>query len=255
MRVFRGSGISGVTELITHRIFREPEPSRALSIAIIDISNEYTRWLCFANAGMLDPANLYCFDHAIRNLPDESPIVEIGSFCGLSTNALTYYKEKHGMKNRLINCDRWVFEGSEKGRMLGDHPSLTHAGYRDFVKSTYMRNVRMFSGGDLPFTIELFSDEFFDAWRESRELVDVFERPIRLGGSISFCYVDGNHCYEYVKRDFQNCDEFLVPGGFIFFDDSADDSGREVCKLVAEVKRSGKYELVIKNPNYLFRKK
>ena len=44
----------------------------------IDISEEYIDWLCFANAGMLSRGNLYCFDYAMRHLPTEDPVVEIG---------------------------------------------------------------------------------------------------------------------------------------------------------------------------------
>jgi hypothetical protein len=85
--------------------------------------------------------------------------------------------------------------------------------------------------------------------------MSVLGRNVQLGGAISFCYIDGNHAYEYAKRDFENCHNFLEPGGFILFDDSADGSGWDVCNVVSEVQRSGRYELVIKNPNYLFRKK
>lgn len=59
------------------------------SASPIDISDDYVNWLCYANAGMLHRGNLYCFDYAIRNLPSEAPIVEVGSFCGLSANLLT----------------------------------------------------------------------------------------------------------------------------------------------------------------------
>lgn len=103
--------------------------------------------------------------------------------------------------------------------------------------------------------IELFSDEFFQAWRSSRAVQDIFGRPIALGGPISFCYIDGNHSYDFVKRDFENVDAFLERGGFILFDDSEDGSAWEVCRVVQEVRASGRYDLVIKNPNYLFRKK
>jgi len=220
---------------------------------IIDISDEYTKWVSFANAGMLHAGNLYCFDHAIRNLPSQAPIVEIGSFCGLSTNLLTYYKRKHGVSNRLITSDKWVFEGSEKAT-IGDS-SVSHAEYKAFVKETYIRNVRMFSRDDLPYTLEMFSDELFEAWRNSESVVDVLGRSVQLGGPITFCYIDGNHTYEYARRDFENCDEHLERGGFVLFDDSADFSGWAVCRVVKEVRASGRYELVIKNPNYLFRKK
>lgn len=220
----------------------------------IDISDEYVNWLCFANAGMLQRGNLYCFDYALKRLPSSAPLVEIGSFCGLSASLLTYYKRRHGISNPLITCDRWVFEGSEKGPTLGDS-HLSHADYRDFVKETYIRNVRMFSRDDPPFTVELFSDEFFEAWRAGRQTADVLGRQVKLGGPISFCYIDGNHTYAYARRDFEHTDEFLERGGFVFFDDSADGSGWGVCEVVREVAASPAYELVIKNPNYLFRKR
>jgi hypothetical protein len=220
----------------------------------IDISDEYVRWLCYANAGLLDRGNLCSFDYAIRNLPSEAPIIEIGSFCGLSTNLLTYYKEKHGVHNSLITCDKWEFETAQIGSVVGES-SISHSEYRTFVKETYIRNIRMFSRYDLPYTVEMLSDDFFAAWRKAEEVSDVLGRSIQLGGPISFCYIDGNHSYEYVKRDFENCHEFLERGGFILFDDSADGSGREVCQVVAEVKVSGKYDVIIKNPNYLFVKR
>jgi hypothetical protein len=220
----------------------------------VDISDEYVRWVSLANAGMMDTGNLYCFDHAIRNLPNNAPIVEIGSFCGLSTNLLGYYKRRAGLSNPLFSCDKWEFEGASES-VLGENTAITHRQYRDFVKDTFLRNVKMFSGNDLPHTIESLSDEFFAAWRGARAVEDVFGRKVTLGGPIGFCYIDGNHTYEAAKRDFENCDEFLERGGFVLFDDSADGSDWEVCRVVAEVKQRDDYELIVKNPNYLFRKK
>jgi len=217
------------------------------------ITDEYVEWLCFANAGMLNRGNLYCFDLAIRNLPSSAPILEIGSFCGLSTNLLTHYKEMHGVQTRLITCDKWEFEGSEK-ELIDQSPSIKHSEYRAFVKDTYQRNVRMFSRNDLPYTVEKLSDEFFEAWSREETVQDVFGRNLKLGGPISFCYVDGNHSYDYVKRDFQNCDAVLEKGGFILFDDSADGSQWEVCRVIREIKTRRDYEVVSRNPNYLFRK-
>jgi len=221
----------------------------------IDISDEYVRWLCYANAGLLDRRNLYSFDYAIRNLLSEAPIIEIGSFCGLSTNLLTYYKEKHSVHNPLITCDKWEFEDVKEGSMVG-RSSISHVEYRKFIKEIYIRNINFFSYNDLPYTIELNSDDFFTAWRNLKEVQDVLDRPIKLGGTISFCYIDGNHSYNYVKRDFENCNEFLEKGGFILVDDSEDWSQfKGILKVIKEIKSSKKYEVVIKNPNYLFRKR
>jgi len=220
----------------------------------IDSSDVYTGWLCFANAGMLSKGNLYCFDHAVRHLPTDDPIVEIGSFAGLSANLLTYYKRKHGRSNRLITCDKWLFEGAKPGATLGESRIL-HDDYRRFVRDTFIRNVRFFSGEDLPYTVEMDSDEFFSAWKKGQTEPDVFGRQVQLGGPISFCYIDGNHKYEYARRDFEHTDEFLVPKGFVLFDDSADGLQWEVCRVIEEVKASGRYEVVAANPNYLFVKR
>jgi hypothetical protein len=219
-----------------------------------DITDEYTTWLSYANAGMQSRGNLYCFDYAIRNLPSSAPILEIGSFCGLSTNMITYYKEKHAAKNRLITCDKWEFDGVDRNAKVGNSSMITYAEIQEFVKRNYIQNIKMFSRYDIPFSIEMFSKEFFDAWRKRQEVNDVLGRKINLGGTISFAYIDGNHTYKFAKEDFLNCDEFLEPGGFILFDDSADLSGWGVCTLMKEVKQSPRYELVIKNPNYLFKK-
>lgn len=216
-----------------------------------DLTDPFVSWLALANAGMLNRGNLLCFDHALRNLPSDHPIVEIGAFCGLSTNLLAYYKRRSGARNRLFNCDRWLFEGAEGS--VGDS-DVSHHDYRLFVRDAYLRNVRLFSRGDLPHTIEVLSDEFFAAWAGERPAVDLFGRTVRLGGPISFCFIDGNHTYEFAARDFRNTDRFLEPGGFILFDDSADGSKWEVTRVVEEVKRLGSYRVVVKNPNYLFQK-
>ena len=71
-------------------------------------------WLCFANAGMLTRGNLHLIDTAMKQLPSAAPILEIGSFCGLSANVLTHYKRKYDVKNRLVTCDKWEFENATK---------------------------------------------------------------------------------------------------------------------------------------------
>ena len=119
---------------------------------------------------------------------------------------------------------------------------------------TFVGSCETFSGDDLPYAVRTSSDDFFDAWRSEADVTDVFGRQVKLGGDFSFCFIDGNHSYDFAKRDFENCDACLVPGGFILFDDSADGSLWDVCDVVREVRTSDRYELVMRNPNYLFRK-
>jgi hypothetical protein len=216
------------------------------------IQDEYLTWLSYANPGMLEGGNKYLIDYAIRRLPSAAPILEIGSFCGLSTNVITHLKRVHGVRNVLITSDKWHFENVNGRPEIPNSPVL-FSDYRTFVRDSYIRNIKMFSQDDLPFTIEMFSDEFFDAWKNRIACTDVLGRPLTLGGPFSFCYIDGNHTYEWAKRDFLNCDQFLEVGGFILFDDSTlTEFG--VYKLMPEIISGGRYNLIAINPYHLFQK-
>ena len=217
------------------------------------LQDEYCKWLCYANAGMLHTGNIYCFDYAIKNLPTSNPILEIGSFCGLSTNVISYLLKKHKKQNQLVTSDKWIFEGAEPSGKLGGS-EIGHTDYRDFVINTFKNNVSFFSKDNLPYPIEVFSDEFFELWKEQKTVKDIFNREIALGGRISFAYIDGNHTLEFAKRDFENTSEYLDAGGFILFDDSSDSSQFECAKLMKDILKNPGYELVMKNPNYLFKK-
>lgn len=215
---------------------------------------EFISWLKFANAGMLENGNLYCFEYAIKNLPSENPVIEIGSFCGLSTNLISFYLQLNNRPNKLITCDKWFFEGAEIPESTLGGSKISHRQYREFVKQTFIRNTSFFSQHHLPYTIEQFSDDFFKLWRAGKTETDVNGRSITLGGKISFAYIDGNHTYDYAKRDFENVDEFLEAGGFILFDDSSENSEWEVNRVIKEILSNDNYEVVVSNPNFLLRK-
>ena len=217
------------------------------------ITDEYIDWLAFVNAGMLTKGNIYCMDHAIKNLPSGRPILEIGSFCGLSTNIITYLLLKHNKANQVICADKWVFEGAENGGNICGS-SISHDDYREFVLSSFKRNINFFSAHNKPYAIELFSDELFEQWGKNIKAKDVLNRDINLGGKLAFCYIDGNHTYDYAKRDFENANKFLEVNGYILFDDSADSDPFGLTSLMNEIKMNRNYKLVMKNPNYLFKK-
>lgn len=204
-------------------------------------------------ATLFVPENLYPVDFAISNLPTGDPVVEIGSFTGMSTNMLCHFLRKHGRKNLLFNTDKWEFEQKEKNyyaRVL----DVSHEAMKEFIRESFIRNIRLFNHDRLPFTMELFSDEFFECWSSSKSVSDIFGRAVTLGGAISFAYVDGNHQYEYVKRDFENIHRYLVKGGFIFFDDSASFIQSGMRDFMKEMKKNKDYEVVVRNPNYLFKR-
>lgn len=214
--------------------------------------DDYTWWVMFANAGMLEHSSLHCFDVALSKLRSNNPIIEIGSFAGLSTNLISYFRSRNRRTNPLFSCDEWLFEGRGNG-FLGE-TQITHDDYREFVKESFIRNVRRFGVGDLPHHVEVSSDAFFDLWRDGAEGVDLFGRNFRMGGPISFAFIDGDHRFEPAMRDFLNVDEFLEPGGFIYFDDSARFANFEVYDVIRRVKKLKRYEVVMRNPHYLFQR-
>jgi hypothetical protein len=216
------------------------------------INDEYISWLCYANAGMLERGNIHSIDYAIGHLPSAAPILEIGSFCGLSANVITHLKRKHGVNSRVITCDKWEFENVNGRSNIANSPIL-FSDYKTFVKDSYVRNIRMFSQDDLPFTLEMTADEFFEAWNARNSCADVLGRTLNLGGRIGLAYIDGNHTYEFAKRDFLNVDPHLEIGGFILFDDSTL-AEFSLHKLMPEIMKLGGYRLVAMNPYHLFQK-
>ena len=120
------------------------------------------------------------------------------------------------------------------------------------MKESFIRNTKFFSSDKIPFTFHLDSASFFEKWNNCERIKDIFDRDIRLGGLFSFCFIDGDHTYEGVKQDFHRLDDLLECGGFLMFDDSSDGSGWDgINKVMHEVLQSKRYELVMKNPNYL----
>ncbi len=215
--------------------------------------DDFLTWMRFINPGMLSNGNIELIAYCIDHLSSEAPIIEIGSFAGLSLNHLIHFLRRSGRNNPVFSVDEWKFEGFQPGAIIEGSP-VSFDAYRAHVIDTFRRNVMLFSGDRLPHHIVLSSDAFFSAWNASEHRIDYFGNGAQLGGPIVLAYIDGDHSYEQSKRDFKNVDRHLEIGGFIIFDDSAD-SGDFGCKRTAqEVAASGDYELVAKNPNYCFRK-
>ena len=193
-------------------------------------------------------------------MPAQTSIVEIGVFCGLSTNVIAYFRKMHNRQDaRIFNTDIWQLYGYDPAQTLGSS-EITKKHYRDHLKATYQSNVQFFSKGKNISTFEMHSDIFFDSWGKGIDTHDLNGRQIQLGGPIGFAYIDGSHLYNQVKADFLNVKDKLSKGAFILFDDSADNiyipNDCEVSALMKEIIRdyAHEFKLVFKNPNYLFQK-
>ncbi len=243
--------MSAVNKLPT-RVLRKAARIIDLPRPIQILNDEYITWQCYANLGMVEKGNHYLMDYAILHHPSAVPILEIGTFCGLSTNVITHFKRKHGIGNPLITSDKWEFENVNGRPFIADSPIL-FSEYKKFVKDSYIQNIQMISTDDMPFTFELTANEFFEDWKNGENCTDVLGRTHNLGGPISFCYIDGNHTYDYAKQYFLHADTYLEDGGLIIFDDSTL-TEFSLHKLVPEIMAMSRYRLIAQNPYHLFQK-
>ena len=62
-------------------------------------------------------------------------------------------------------------------------------------------------------------------------------------GSYDLIFIDANHTYEYVKKDFENYIKLLNPGGVLALHDIDCPDFPEINKFWNELKSSGKYEM------------
>jgi len=210
--------------------------------------------------GMLHPGNIYLLEQAIQEMPEGGCVLEIGSYGGLSANLLTYLMQKHHREAHLYCCDAWVYEGfhDEKGQAtqwMDGRSDVLRTDYMAHIKASFVQSVKLLSSYNLPHAIHLDSDSFFEAWKAEKTLMDVFERKTKLGGPVAFAYIDGNHAYDFAQRDFENVAQFLLPGGLVLLDDSAKHQQFGSAKLAQALCKDARFEVVLSNPHYLFRKK
>jgi hypothetical protein len=232
------------------------------SPAFIDKADEYLNWLLVSNAGMQHKGNIHCFELAISQMPAGLPVLEIGAHAGLSANILAYLLHKHGRNVPVLSADPWIVRGylDEQNpgetylQALGGNAQISRPAYADFICQSYLRNTRFFSPHNQPYGFRLTADAFFEKWSAAQSLTDLEGRSFITGGQLAFVYIDGNHDYDYCRRDFENAHRFLAPGGFILFDDSADGSAFGSARFAKELEANNAYTLVAKNPNRLFRK-
>jgi hypothetical protein len=216
--------------------------------------DEFAEHLMFVLGGFMVQGNLNGFECCIKNMPAEGAVLEIGSFLGLSTTLIAYAMAKYGRGEPFFACDPWVFAGADRPK--AGYFSTGTQEYRDWVVQSFKMNTTLFSKDHPPYAIEATSDQFFRWWSNCAVRTDLWGRDTKLGGGIGFAFIDGAHTYEAARNDFLNADRFLLPRGYLFFDDSYDDGAfAEVQRVVSEVRANSRYELIGKFPNYCFRKR
>ncbi|MES2761918.1 MAG: class I SAM-dependent methyltransferase [Bacteroidota bacterium] len=211
------------------------------------------------SGGMLNEGNIYLMDYAIKNMPVNGHVLEIGCWAGLSANVSHHLMKIYHRTELFLGCDPWIYEGfndykKTKVTIIDGDETIERVDFMNYIKNAYMNSVTLFNKNKLPHTFQLTSDAFFEHYSKNDEIIDVFKRPFKLGGQISFCYIDGDHSYEIAKRDFENTAKYLKINGYILLDDSWDGSNYGSSKLIDDIKQDSSFRIVDKNPNYLIQK-
>lgn len=222
-----------------------------------EYNDENLEWINYAHSspeGGMPYKNQYLYREALAEIKSYKPIIEIGTFSGRSTSAILYLMDKLGRKNRLITTDPFKFlSNSETSRIIKMEDYEAH------IKEQFMMNMKFWNSHHILNSFCFNSDEFFKKWEKNLVETDIFGNRVRLGGGISFCFLDGDHTFEQAYKDFSNIDNHLETGGMILFDDSGryhknamGENG--VYKVIRRVLQTRRYEVMHENPNFLVRK-
>lgn len=210
--------------------------------------------------GMLHEGNIYLMDFSLKNIPRSGSIIEIGCYGGLSTNLICYLLRKHQKNNQFFGSDLWIYEGYNDANggvseFMDGRNDVYRTDFMNHIKNSFIASTRLLSSANLPFTMHLSSFDFLEKWDKNELYEDVFGRKVQLGGAVAFAYIDGNHAYDFVSREFEIIDKHLLNGGFLLLDDSFDGCKMGSAKFARELLQNPDYKVVGCNPNYLFQKK
>jgi hypothetical protein len=142
--------------------------------------------------GMIDLGEAE-FLHELATEVSDGVIVEVGSYRGRSAVALAAGVADAGRRTPIFAIDP---HEEFVGALGGNFGALDRAAfYRTMLRSRAWRHVRL---------INLSSEVVTPGW----------DRPVGL------LWLDGDHTYEGVRRDFRCWRPYLIPGAAVAFDDS-----------------------------------
>jgi hypothetical protein len=153
-----------------------------------------------------------CLYELAQESSEQGVIVEIGSYRGLSTVALAR-GSLQGPRIPIYSID--------------PHEAGPRSPYGPQDNVPFFRNLLISGVAEMVRPIALLSSEAVRGWNKP----------------VSLLWIDGNHQYEVVKRDFIEWSGFLIEGGYLAFHDSLDPGGGPY-QVVQEALQEGTFELV-----------
>ncbi len=174
---------------VAHRVFRAKYPQHYEQLrAYLDIDG----WL-----GHREAVFLY---EAAQSIEGPDPlVVEIGTWLGKS--AIVLGKALQGRKNAKVICiDPFNAEGDRGSRRVYER---TRRSMTQTLEEACLQNIKENGVAEVVQLIKGYSHDVVSSWNQ----------PINL------LFIDGNHEYAAVRRDFDDWTKFLVRGGLLVMDD------------------------------------
>ncbi len=149
-------------------------------------------------------------DHAIalydvaKSLPNDGPVlVEIGSWLGRSAVVLSRaIRDKNGATLFCIDPFNADSDSVSSANLRRASQKIGRT-----LMDLFTENLRRFGASERVKILRGYSSEFSGDW----------DKPIDL------LFIDGNHAYEPVKRDFLEWSPFIKPGGYLIMHDASFD--------------------------------
>lgn len=183
----------------------------------------------------------------------EGDIIELGSWCGRSATALGLGAKLSGRSIvhaidlfpeksdwRQNEDGTYSFSVTVHGERIDAYrdPAVWAEPYLRDIAPLYDRHPRLL---DL-FTETMVRNGLCDIVRPYRGTMRMFARSASPELRCKVAFIDGDHSYEAVTDDIRDVERFLVPGGWICFDD-AFSHYEGVNRAIAEhIINSGRYE-------------
>ena len=167
----------------------------------------------------------------LRLLPEDSVGAEIGVWKGdFSEQILEIARPK-----LLHLVDPWSFQPDFSDRMFGGTVAKSQADMDAIFEGT---KARLADHANVQYW-RMTSDDFFEQFPEKLDWV----------------YIDGNHFYDWVKRDIENALKVVKPGGYVCGDDYYwhVDGRYQVKEAVRDVLAGTDFRLKVVNEQFMIR--
>lgn len=160
----------------------------------------------------------------------DGDIIELGSWCGRSATAL-------GLAAKLTGCtlhavDLFPEKRDWRRNDDGSYSFAVRLGDRTIGayetqtvwSEPFLRDIapvyESYDGILDVFVEAMTRNELLDAVRPFRGNLQMFAAAAPAGLRCKLAFIDGDHCYDAVVDDITAVERFLVPGGWICFDDA-----------------------------------